>query len=157
VSSADDGRPPSAIPSATLAVGAVVLDPSGRVLLIRRARPPGLGSWTLPGGRVEEGESLQQAVVRELREETALEGRVECALGAVTVERDGFRYVIHEHLVVPDGPGPFVLRAGDDAAEVRWACRNELDALGVLPDAIAVIDQGMAEAASRRGASRQPA
>jgi ADP-ribose pyrophosphatase YjhB (NUDIX family) len=130
------------------AVGAVVLDAAGRVLLIRRGRPPGLGTWTLPGGRVEPGESYEDAVLRELREETALEARVQGPLGAVTLEREGFRYVIHEHLAFPCTEGP--LRPGDDAAEVRWVPRHELDALGVLPDAVAVIDRGIAEATARR-------
>jgi 8-oxo-dGTP diphosphatase len=128
----------------TVAVGAVVIERTGRVLLVRRARPPGLGTWTLPGGRVEPGESLEGAVLRELREETALEARVRCHLETVTIEREGFAYSIHEHLVEPTGAGP--LRAGDDAAEVRWATRSELETLGVLPDAVAVIDRGIAMA-----------
>jgi ADP-ribose pyrophosphatase YjhB (NUDIX family) len=138
--------PPAGPLPPTTAVGAVVLDAAGRVLLIRRARPPGVGSWTLPGGRVERGESCEEAVLRELREETSLEARVQCPLGTVSIEREGFRYVIHEHLVVPLGDGP--LRPGDDAAEARWVARHELEALGVLPDAVAVIDRGMAAAAA---------
>jgi 8-oxo-dGTP diphosphatase len=89
---------------------------------------------------------LEDAVLRELREETALEARVLCPLGKVSIEREGFRYVIHEHLVAPLGYGD--LRPGDDAAEVRWVARHELEALGVLPDAIAVIDRAIAAAAA---------
>ena len=55
-------------------VGAVVFDDSGRLLLIRRANPPAQGTWSLPGGRVEPGESSEDAVVRELHEETGLSG-----------------------------------------------------------------------------------
>jgi ADP-ribose pyrophosphatase YjhB (NUDIX family) len=137
---------PAAEKVTTTAVGAVVVDPSGRVLLIRRGRPPGLGSWTLPGGRVERGEALDTAVLRELREETALEGRVRAALGVVVIEREGYAYAIHEHLVEPLTLGP--LQPGDDAAEARWTTRDELERLGVLPDAIAVIDRGLAEASA---------
>jgi ADP-ribose pyrophosphatase YjhB (NUDIX family) len=144
--------PPAGPPSSTTAVGAVVLDAAGRVLLIRRGRPPGVGRWTLPGGRVERGESLEEAVLRELREETALEARVQCPLGTVSIEREGFRYVIHEHLVAPLGDG--ALRPGDDAAEVRWVARHELEALGVLTDAIAVIDRGIGMAAALACGSR---
>jgi len=130
-----------------VAVGAVCLGPDGRVIVIRRGRPPSEGAWTLPGGRVEPGETLDRAVVREVREETALETRVVCALGPVTIEREGRRYVIHEHLVVPVDDTP--PRAGDDAADVRWVSRDALSGLGVRPDAIAVVDQALAEADRR--------
>jgi ADP-ribose pyrophosphatase YjhB (NUDIX family) len=129
--------------AATLAVGAVVVDERGRVLLVRRAKPPGAGTWTLPGGRVEPGESLEAAAVREVHEETGVAARVVCGLGAVTIAREGFAYVIHEHLLVPVSDG--APRAGDDAADVRWAAREELAGLGVRGDAVEVIDRGLAE------------
>ncbi len=130
------------------AAGAVVVDPAGRVLLVRRARPPSAGAWTLPGGRLEPGESPEEAVAREVLEETSLRVRVVCSLGLVVIEREGFRYRIYEHLVVPTGGGP--PRAGDDAGDVRWIERTELDTFGVAPDAIAVIDRGLSEARARR-------
>jgi len=141
-----DARPeiPQAHPRAVVAVGAIVIDRDGHILLIRRAQAPSLGAWTLPGGRVRVGESLEEAVVREVREETALETRVIDRLGAVTIVREGTVYEIHEHLVVPVGSS--VPRAGDDAADVRWVVRGELDALGVDKDAIAVVDRGIARA-----------
>ena len=127
--------------SAVLAAGAVVLDDGERILLVRRGRSPSAGEWTLPGGRVEAGESPEAAVVRELREETALEARVVALLGVVTIVRDDVVYAIHEFLVAPQGDEP--PRAGDDAAEARWVTREDLDALGVRSDAIAVIDRGL--------------
>jgi 8-oxo-dGTP diphosphatase len=125
-----------------VAAGAVVLDPMGRVLLVRRGRAPAMGEWTLPGGRVEEGESPGAAAVRELREETALDGSVVASLGVVEVEREGVRYSIHEYLVAPAAAG--LARANDDASDVRWAQRDELEAIGVRADAIAVVDRGLA-------------
>ena len=124
-----------------LAAGAVVLDAGERVLLVRRGRAPSAGEWTLPGGRVEAGESPEAAVVRELREETAIEARVVALLGVVTIARDDVVYSIHEFLMAPQGDGP--PRAGDDAADARWATREDLDALGVRSDAIAVIDRAL--------------
>jgi len=125
-----------------VAAGAVVVDRLERVLLVRRARPPAAGEWTLPGGRVEKGESPHAAAVRELREETAIDGRVVAPLGVVAIERGGTLYAIHEFLVEAASEGP--ARAGDDAAEVRWARRSELEAIGVRADAIAVIERGLA-------------
>ena len=53
-------------------VGAIIRDPAGRLLLIKRGHDPEAGRWSLPGGRVEPGESDAQALVREMREETGL-------------------------------------------------------------------------------------
>ena len=133
--------------SPVIAVGAVVVDRGGRVLLVRRARPPSAGAWTLPGGRVERGESLGEAVVRELREEAAVSVEVKAPLCVVVLEREGYAYEIHEHLVVPAGDAR--PEAGDDAAEARWVTRDDLASLGVLPDAVEVIDQGLAAARAR--------
>jgi 8-oxo-dGTP diphosphatase len=148
-------HPSQAEPIRVVAVGGVVVDRAGRVLVVRGAcppdagagggpRPPAMGAWTLPGGHVEEGETLEEAVVRELREETGLETRVLCRLGVVGIELEGVSYSIHEHLMLPlDDESP---RAGDDAAEVRWATCAELAALGVRPEAIEVIERGLVEA-----------
>jgi ADP-ribose pyrophosphatase YjhB (NUDIX family) len=129
------------------AVGAVVVDGSGRVLLVRRGRPPSAGTWTIPGGRVEPGESLELAVLREVLEETAIRARVVCTLGVVPLAREGFEYSIHEHLLVPTGDS--VPRAGDDALEARWADRAEVRSLAVADSAVAVIDRGLAVARAR--------
>ncbi|SDC99378.1 NUDIX hydrolase [Actinokineospora iranica] len=99
-------------------VGGIVRDSTGRVLLVRRARDPGRGLWSLPGGKVERGETDPEAVVREIREETGLTVAVGDLVG--TVERPGPRGVfeIHDYAcTVTDGD----LVAGDDALEARWA------------------------------------
>ncbi|HTQ41620.1 MAG TPA: NUDIX domain-containing protein [Polyangiaceae bacterium] len=141
--------PPQAEPE--VVVGAVVLDPRGRVLLVRRGRPPGAGSWSLPGGHVEAGESLAAAIVREVLEETAVHARVVCALGVVPVAREGYAYSIHEHLLVPLDPTTAEPRAGDDAVDARWVDPREAAvAMGLRHDAQAVVARGLAEA-RRRG------
>ena len=134
-------------PQAIAAVGAVVVDRDGRVLLVRRGRAPSAGSWTLPGGRIERGEAPEAAIARELCEETALAVRVVCTLGTVTIVREGTAYAIHEYLVVP--VGGTAARAGDDAADVRWVARNEVEQAGVAAEAVDVLDRGLAEARSR--------
>jgi mutator protein MutT len=135
---------PQAGPQIVVAAGAVAVDGEGRVLLVRRGHAPSVGEWTLPGGRVEPGETPEAAIVRELREETALAGRVLAALGVVTLAREGTTYVIHEYLVGVEGTGA---TAGDDAAELRWVGPEDidgaLDALAMRADAARVIHDGL--------------
>ena len=106
-------------------VGALVHDDAGRLLVVRRAREPAAGRWSVPGGRVEPGESDEQAVVREVLEETGLHVVVGLRVG--TVQRPGPDATIFDirdyacALSVATTPV-----AGDDAAEVRWVSRRQL-------------------------------
>lgn len=108
------------------AVGAVIFDDGGRLLLIRRDRPPGKGLWSLPGGRVEEGETLAEALVREVREETGLD--VEPAQHVGTVKRGP--YLIHDFRAHVRGGEP---APGDDANALLFADRAELLGLDLVP------------------------
>jgi 8-oxo-dGTP diphosphatase len=104
-------------PTPCVCVGAVAID-DGRLLLVRRVNEPGLGSWSVPGGRVEPGETVQEAVVRELAEETGVEGVVMGLIGVA--ERIGVdhHYVILDYAVEVLAPAP--PEAGSDAADARW-------------------------------------
>lgn len=105
-------------------VGAIVHDAEGRLLLIRRGRPPAEDLWSLPGGRVEPGETDGEAVVRELAEETGL--RVEPGSLIGQVERPGpggVTYDIRDYAAIVTGGA---LAAGDDASDARWASLAEL-------------------------------
>ena len=110
-------------------VGAVVVR-GDRLLLIRRGRGPAEGLWSVPGGRVELGETLAEAVEREVAEETGLE--VRCGRFIGFVERIGpeHHYVILDFWadLVADG----ALVAGDDAAEAAWVRFDELDQVGLV-------------------------
>jgi 8-oxo-dGTP diphosphatase len=98
-------------------VGAVVVDEDD-LLLIRRGRGAAQGTWSVPGGRVEPGELLAEAVVRELLEETGLEGVCEDLVGWAE------RIDAEHHYVILDFRVTLLERAeptpGDDAAEARW-------------------------------------
>lgn len=114
-------------------VGGIVHDPAGRLLIIQRGHAPSLGLWTVPGGRVEQGESDHTALRRELLEETGLTVRVQRLAG--TLERAP--YVIYDYACSPlDGR----LQAGDDAAQARWVDRHAFERLaraGALTEGLA--------------------
>ena len=112
-----------------VAVGAVCIR-DGRLLLIKRGRGVAVGSWSLPGGHVDFGELLEDAVVRELREETGLIGRTNglCGIAERVVGRHHF--VILDYWVeVADAEAV----AADDAEDVVWADRADLDQLDLVP------------------------
>lgn len=109
-------------------IGAVVFDDQGRLLLVQRANPPAQGLWSLPGGRQEPGETAEQGVVREVREETGLTVRVEREVGTVVRQApSGGDYVIRDFVCVVHGDDTVV--AADDAADARFFSVSELAAL----------------------------
>ncbi len=124
-------------------VGAVVVDDAGRVLLVRRGREPGKGLWSVPGGKIEPGESEAEATAREVLEETALAVRVGDFLGAL--ERPapgGALFTIRDyrcHLL--PGLTPEDARAGDDAADVGWFAAGQLADHELTPDLHAFLRQ----------------
>lgn len=104
-------------------VGAIALD-RDRLLMVRRGRGVAAGEWSIPGGRVEAGEVLASAVVREVAEETGLEVVCDRFLGWVERIGDDSHYVILDFMVTVLDPKP--LRAGDDAAEALWVPLEEV-------------------------------
>ncbi|MFD2422004.1 NUDIX hydrolase [Amycolatopsis pigmentata] len=117
-------------------VGGITFDRAGRLLVIRRARDPGRGLWSLPGGRVERGETDHEAVIREMREETGL--RVVPTILAGRVIRGP--YEIYDYLCEVGGG---TLRAGDDAGDARWVDAGEFARLEIT--------EGLAEALGEWG------
>jgi 8-oxo-dGTP diphosphatase len=102
-----------------LCVGAIALH-DGNLLLIRRGHGPAAGEWSLPGGRLESGELVAEAVVRELREETGLEGVCGELVGWVErIDPAGAHHfvILDFEVTVLDDAEP---TAGDDAAEAAW-------------------------------------
>ncbi len=110
-------------------VGAVVRDPQGRLLMIKRGREPGAGLWSIPGGRIEPGETDDEALVREMLEETNLTVEVGRLLGRVQRPGlDGAVIDIRDYAVTVIGG---TLRPGDDAEDARWVPSRDLDSLEV--------------------------
>jgi 8-oxo-dGTP diphosphatase len=139
-------------PTIVLAVGAIVTDDE-RILLVQRGHPPSQGSWSIPGGRVELGETLPQALRREILEECGLEiavGDPAIALTRITRNTDGSvrsHYVIFDFWATPaSGPAPTVLRASSDASDIGWFT---LDQTRRLPTTSNLVEY-LAEALRRR-------
>jgi len=112
-------------------VGAVIKDEGGRLLLILRGHEPGKGLWSIPGGRIEADETDEQAVIREVWEETGLTVTCGQLLGAAELPgQDGAVIEVRDYLVaLAPGVAPACARAGDDAAAVRWVSDTEADAM----------------------------
>jgi ADP-ribose pyrophosphatase YjhB (NUDIX family) len=110
-------------------VGAVIVN-QGKIVLERRGSEPSKGKWTIPGGLVELGESLENAVIRETEEETCLEVENPCLIDVVdNVDFDvngkvKYHYVIIDYLVHIRGG---TLKASSDAADLRWVPFEEVE------------------------------
>jgi 8-oxo-dGTP diphosphatase len=124
-----------------LAVGAVILD-GDRVLLVRRANEPMKGEWSLPGGAVDVGETLESAVAREVLEETGLAvsvGPVVEVLDSIRRDADGrveYHFVIVDYLCSMRGG---TATAGSDAGDLRWVAVADLERYGLTSVALKVI------------------
>lgn len=138
-------------------VGGIVLD-GGQVLLVRRGNPPQRGKWSIPGGAVELGEPLTEAVAREVREECGVEVRV---LDLVEVferilhdsgGRVEYHYVLMDYLCESVGGS---LQAGDDADDARWTPVDRLGEIEMTAGTAAVIRKAV-QARDRLFASSQP-
>ena len=125
-------------------VGAVVLH-EGRVLLVRRGKEPLRGRWLIPGGTVELGETLAEAVVREVQEETGVTVRPrEVMLVFDRIERNGdtvrYHYVVIDYLCDYVAGQP---RAGSDAEAVALVAGDELGGYDLPPQALELVQEAL--------------
>lgn len=121
-------------PPPQVCVGAVAVDDE-RLLLVRRGRGPAQGKWSVPGGRVEAGETLAEAVVRELAEETGIEGVCGELLDWVELIGTDHHFVVFDFAVQVLDPSSDP-RPGDDAAEAAWVPLEDVAGLD-LADGLA--------------------
>ena len=136
-------------------VGGVVIA-NGRALLVRRGGPPLEGDWSIPGGVLEIGETLVEAVRRELAEETGIEVRVLDLIEVferISLDADGrakYHYVVLDYLCEAMGGNA---RAGSDVTAVAWATDSELAQYSLAPAAMRVIEKAFESSREHDGGS----
>jgi len=141
-----------------IGVGAVLIH-QDKVLLIKRGKEPLRGRWVVPGGTVELGETLEQALVREVQEETGLTVRpLEVVLVFDRIEREGdavrYHYVIIDYLCDYVSGTP---RAASDALDVAFVARDDLPGYSLPEKALAVVLDGFDRTRRRaRGLAKRP-
>jgi len=141
-----------------MGVGGVIID-NARTVLIRRGTEPLRGEWSIPGGTIEIGETLEEAVHRELREETGLEVRVlelielfdriyldQHSTAATDKKKPRFHYVIADYLCELTGGEP---RAGSDVTDLALAREDELVRFHLTEKATSVLKKAFAMSRAR--------
>ena len=144
-------------------VGGVIVD-AGRTVLIRRGTEPLLGQWSIPGGSIEIGETIEEAVRRELREETGLEVRVlelielfdriyleNGAAPPQNKKKPRYHYVIADYLCELAGGEP---HAGSDVTDLAFAREDELGEFHLTEKATSVLKKAFAMSRARKKATR---
>jgi 8-oxo-dGTP diphosphatase len=133
-------------PTFILGVGAVIWNGRDEVLLVRRARPPRAGEWSIPGGKIESGETIHDALRREVREETGIEVEIGALAGATDLQENNCHYVLVDftarHL---SGE----LRAGSDAAEARWVAPRDLNRFELWTETRRIIEKSAEQLAKK--------
>ena len=127
-------------------VGALIID-NGRILLVERGKDPLKGYWSLPGGAVETGERLHEALRREVREETGLEIEILHMIEVferITCNPDGrteYHYILMDYICHPTGGA---LQAADDASRAEWFTEDEVADLKITQGTPGVIAKAFA-------------
>ena len=131
------------ISTPTHCVGVVCMK-GDSVLLIQRGTAPRKGEWSIPGGRIEDGETEAEAALRELGEETGVTADILTKITVLDANFEGYHYRLHDYLARWTGGEPI---AGDDAAQAKFVPMAEIDALGMWPETVRVIREGHAKMA----------
>jgi mutator protein MutT len=134
-----------------LGVGALIFR-RNKILLVERGKEPLKGYWSLPGGALETGETLEQGVIREVREETGLEVkplRVLEIFERIMRDPQGapeYHYVLIDYVCRVTGGS---LRAADDASRAAWVAQDRLSAYRITAGTLPVIEKGFRERPTR--------
>ena len=107
-----------------------------KVLVIQRGTAPRKGEWSIPGGRIEDGESEQAAALRELLEETGVTATLGPKIDTIPALFEGFNYMLHDYAATWVSGEP---QAGDDAAQAKFVPISDIPALNMWPKTEQVI------------------
>lgn len=110
----------SIFPVPAIGVGGIVFNDKGQVLMIQRNQPPAMGLWSVPGGKLEAGESLADTCKREIKEETGLDVAVKNIVAVVERRIESFHYVVIDFLACLVGDENTMPVAQSDVAEAKW-------------------------------------
>jgi len=131
-------------PAHPILAASVAVFRDGRVLLAARGKPPGEGLFSLPGGRVEPGETMGEAALRELQEEVGVEAKLIGLVAPVEViEREADGRVKH-HIVIAAHAARWVSgepQTGPEAKEIRWVTERDIAALPTTPGLAGILEQ----------------
>jgi len=125
----------SSSPHPVAAVSVVVVR-HGQVLLVKRANPRAFGLWSLPGGKVELGEEVRQAALRELGEETGIDAKITALLDCIDIINKTADGKVESHFILSVFQARWLggeAVAGDDASDVLWADPDDLKHLDMTP------------------------
>jgi 8-oxo-dGTP diphosphatase len=125
--------------SDTIVGASAVIVADGAIVLVQRGHEPMRGLWSVPGGRVEPGETLQEAAAREAYEETGLEVRIGEELWQLAIPDGDRTFEVHDFAATVTGG---TLRAGDDAEDVRWVPFDELTMLPLTDGLVGYLTRG---------------
>jgi len=115
------------LPVPTLGVSGIVFNNQKQILLIQRNQPPAMGFWSIPGGKLEAGESLVEACRREVKEETGLDTEVKNIVAVIERRVEGFHYVIIDYLaLLVDGENTQPIPQSD-VSEAKWVSLEHLN------------------------------
>jgi 8-oxo-dGTP diphosphatase len=120
-------------PIPAIGVSGIVFNEQHSVLLIKRNQPPALGLWSIPGGKLEAGETLVEACRREVKEETGMDIRVVSMVAVVERKIDRFHYVIVDFLAELESVCSATPVAQTDVSEARWVSMQQLDDFELVP------------------------
>jgi len=120
----------------------VVCIRADEVLLIQRGKSPRKGEWSIPGGRIEAGETEAQAALRELTEETSVSANLLTKITALDADFEGYHYRLHDYLARWTFGEP---KAGDDADKARFIPLSDIEGLGMWDETVRIIREGYAK------------